>query len=83
MILEGEVGPETGWVRDFGEMKAVCAPVIEELDHSFLNDIPGLSNPTSENIAVWLWERLKPRLPELCAVEVSETSSTGCRYRGT
>lgn len=80
--LEGDVGTESGWVRDFGELKAVCRPVIDELDHAFLNDIPGLENPTSENLAVWIWNRLKPRLPELSMVEVSETPSTGCRYRG-
>lgn len=80
--LEGEVGKESGWVRDFGEMKRLCEPVIDELDHATLNDIPGLDNPTSENIAVWIWNRLKPVLPELSEVEVSETSATGCRYRG-
>jgi 6-pyruvoyltetrahydropterin/6-carboxytetrahydropterin synthase len=82
VMLEGEVGEESGWVRDFGNIKVLCGPVIEELDHSFLNDVPGLENPTSENIAVWIWDRLKPRLPELSMVEVSETSATGCRYRG-
>jgi len=80
--LEGRVADGTGWVRDFGEIKEVCRPVIDQLDHSFLNDIPGLENPTSENLAVWIWNRLKPRLPELSMVEVSETPSTGCRYRG-
>lgn len=82
ILLEGEVGKESGWVKDFGEIKRLCEPVIEELDHSTLNDIPGLGNPTSENIAVWIWNRLKPVIPELGMVEVSETSSTGCRYRG-
>lgn len=80
--LEGEVGKKTGWVRDFGEIKRLCEPVMDELDHSTLNDIPGLDNPTSENIAVWIWNRLRPVLPELSAVEVGETSATGCTYRG-
>ncbi len=80
--LEGEVGERTGWVRDFGEVKEICKPVLDLLDHSFLNDIPGLENPTSENIAIWVWNRLKPQLPELSMVEISETPSTGCRYRG-
>lgn len=80
--LEGMVGEESGWVKDFGEIKRLCEPVIDELDHTTLNDIPGLNNPTSENIAVWIWNRLKPVLPELSVVEVSETASTGCRYRG-
>jgi len=80
--LESGVGEETGWVRDFREMKKLCQPFIDELDHSYLNDIPGLDNPTSENIARWLWSRLNPVLPELSMIEIKETASTGCRYRG-
>ncbi len=80
--LEGKVDGETGWIRDFGEIAKICRPVIDELDHSLLNDVPGLENPTSENLAVWLWNRLKPGLPELSMVEVNETGSSGCRYRG-
>ena len=80
--LEACVGEESGWVRDFAEIKTLCTPVIDELDHRYLNDIPGLENPTSENIASWVWNRLKPVLPELSMVEIKETSSTGCRYLG-
>jgi 6-pyruvoyltetrahydropterin/6-carboxytetrahydropterin synthase len=80
--LEGEVNQLTGWVRDYGEIKDACAPVISLLDHSYLNDIPGLENPTSENIAVWLWNRIRPALPELSMIELRETPGTGCRYRG-
>lgn len=82
VYLEGPVGVDTGWVRDYGEVKSICAPVIDMLDHSFLNDITGLENPTSERIAMWLWERIKPRLPELTMIEIKETTSTGCRYSG-
>ncbi len=80
--LEAGVGKESGWVRDFGEIKKLCGPVIDELDHTFLNDVPGLENPTSENIARWVWKRLEPVLPELSMVEIKETESTGCVYRG-
>ena len=80
--LVAEVQRESGWVRDFGEIKRLCKPVIDELDHKYLNDIPGLSNPTSENIARWVWNRLKPVIPELSMVEIKETTSTGCRYYG-
>ncbi len=80
--LEARVRRESGWVRDFGEIKRLCIPVIDELDHKYLNDIPGLSNPTSENIARWVWNRLKPVIPELSMVEIKETTSTGCRYWG-
>lgn len=80
--IEGKVGNDTGWVKDYGEIKSVCAPVIDMLDHRYLNDIAGLENPTSERIAQWLWKRIKPSLPELTMLEVKETASTGCRYRG-
>ena len=80
--LDAGVGNKTGWVRDFGEIKKLCMPVIDELDHTNLNDIPGLENPTSENIARWIWNKLKSVLPELSMVEIKETSSTGCIYRG-
>lgn len=82
VYLEGEVDPGTGWVRDYGDIKGICAPIIDTLDHSFLNDIPDLGSPTSENLAVWLWKRIKPLLPELSMIEVGETPNTGCRYRG-
>ena len=80
--LRGGVGKETGWVRDFGEIKRLCMPVIDQLDHTYLNDIPGLENPTSENIAKWVWKKLKSVIPELSMVEIKETSMTGCRYKG-
>ena len=80
--IEGTVGDKTGWVRDYSEMKSICDPVIDLLDHQYLNDIEGLENPTSEIIAEWLWNRIKPKLTELTMIEVKETASTGCRYRG-
>jgi 6-pyruvoyltetrahydropterin/6-carboxytetrahydropterin synthase len=82
VYVSGPVGENTGWVMDYGEIKSICEPVIDQLDHSYLNDIPGLENPTSETIAVWLWNRIKQDIPELSMVEVKETASTGCRYTG-
>ena len=67
---------------DFAELKAAFKPVLEQLDHYYLNDIPGLDNPTSENIARWIWTRLKPNLPLLSKVEIRETCTSGCIYRG-
>src|SRR6266568_2706307 len=52
------------------------------LQHSYLNDLPGLENPTSENIAVWIWKKLKPKLPLLTEVVVAETCTARCVYRG-
>jgi len=54
IYLEGEVNPHTGWIRDFSEIKQIFKPVYERLDHNYLNDLPGLENPTSENLAVWI-----------------------------
>jgi 6-pyruvoyltetrahydropterin/6-carboxytetrahydropterin synthase len=56
--------------------------VIEQLDHRVLNDIKGLNNPTSENLAKWIWEKVKPQLSGLKKIIVSETCSTGCIYKG-
>jgi 6-pyruvoyltetrahydropterin/6-carboxytetrahydropterin synthase len=81
--LEGEVDPVAGWVRDFGDVKAAFRPLESMLDHRLLNDVPGLDNPTSEHLARWLWERLRPELPEMVAVRVSETAHSGVVYRGT
>ena len=78
--LRGEVDPETGWVQDFSEIKEVFQPVLKILDHSYLNEIEGLSNPTSENIARWIWEKLSPRLPQLDKVILYETRTAGAVY---
>lgn len=80
--VQGEPGPETGWIMDFGDIKAAFKPLYEQLDHHYLNDIPGLENPTSEVLAMWIWERLKPALPQLREITVHETCTSGCRYRG-
>ena len=80
--VAGEVDPEFGWVVDYAEIKAAFAPLFDALDHRYLNEVPGLENPTSEVLAVWVWERLAPRLPGLSAVEIAETCTSRCVYRG-
>jgi 6-pyruvoyltetrahydropterin/6-carboxytetrahydropterin synthase len=80
--VSGPVDPHAGWVLDFAELKAAFKPFHDQLDHHYLNDIPGLDNPTSENLARWIWKQLKPLLPLLCEVVVHETCTSGCRYRG-
>ena len=82
IYLEGEVNVNTGWIRDFSEIKQIFKPVYERLDHNYLNDLPGLENPTSENLAVWIWDELKPLLPELSRIRIHETCTSGCEYRG-
>lgn len=78
----GPVDPITGWVVDFADIKAACRPVLDLLDHAYLNEIEGLENPTSEEIARWLWRRLQPALPGLCRIVLRETCTAGCEYRG-
>ena len=80
--LTGPLDPHTGWIRDFSEIKAIFKPLYEQLDHNYLNDIPGLENPTSEVIAKWIWEQVKPLLPELSKVRIHETCTSGCEYSG-
>ncbi|MGW7751266.1 6-carboxytetrahydropterin synthase QueD [Streptomyces violaceusniger] len=80
--VEAPVDPETGWVMDFGDLKKAFKPLEARLDHYYLNDIEGLENPTSEVLARWIWERLKPTLPVLSALTVRETCTSGCTYRG-
>lgn len=80
--VTGAVGEDSGWVRDFGDIKSAFKPIEEQLDHYYLNEIPGLENPTSEVLAAWIWDRLAPGLPDLTAVAVRETCTSGCIYRG-
>ncbi len=82
ICLSGEVDPQTGWIMDFAELKQHFAPLYEQLDHHYLNDIPGLENPTSENIARWIWDKLINSLPLLSKVEIRETCTSGCIYDG-
>ena len=80
--VRGDVDPELGWVMDFAEIKAACRPLIDRLDHHYLNEIEGLQNPTSEVLARWIWTRLKPDLPALSRIIVRETCTSGCSYAG-
>ncbi len=80
--VRGPLGTESGWVMDFADVKAAFEPLHRRLDHNYLNEIEGLENPTSENLAIWIWNRLEPELPGLCAVAVAETCTSGCIYRG-
>jgi 6-pyruvoyltetrahydropterin/6-carboxytetrahydropterin synthase len=80
--VSGEVDENVGWVRDFADLKTAFGPLYEQLDHNYLNEIPGLENPTSEVLARWIWERLEPALPGLSCVVVKETCTSGAVYRG-
>jgi 6-pyruvoyltetrahydropterin/6-carboxytetrahydropterin synthase len=80
--VSGEVGKESGWVMDFAELRRIFQPVYDQLDHHYLNEIEGLENPTSENIARWVWQQLNPVLGGLRKIVVQETCTAGCVYRG-
>ena len=80
--VSGPVDERLGWVVDFAEIKQTCGPIIDRLDHEYLNEIEGLENPTSENIARWIWQNLKDELPILSRLEVAETCTSGCVYDG-
>lgn len=82
VFVEGPINPETGWVVDFAEIRGAVDPVVDELDHQYLNEIEGLSKPTAEVITRWVWDRVKPRLPGLCRLELYETAKCGCVYEG-
>lgn len=74
--LQGAVEEPQGWILDFADLELAFGPLLERLDHHLLNDVEGLPNPTAEKIAAWIWDRLKPRLNELCEVVVWETPTS-------
>lgn len=82
VVVEGVVPEARGYLVDFGEIKAAIAPLQARLDHYLLNEIEGLANPTSEVLAQWVYDRLKPQLPLLAAVRVHETCTSTAEYRG-
>ena len=82
LVVSGVVPPELGYLIDYSVIVAAADPVIEELDHRVLNEIEGLSNPTAELLARWVYERVKPKLPLLTAVRVQETCTSAAEYAG-
>ncbi len=79
--VSGDVDPVSGMVIDFAEIKAAFAPLDDQLDHRYLNEVDGLDNPTAENLARWIWIRLAAALP-LTQVIVRETCTSGVAYTG-
>ncbi len=80
--VSGEAGAESGWIMDFADLSDAFQPLHAQLDHNYLNEIEGLENPTSENLARWTWRRMKPALPLLSKIVVRETCTSGCIYTG-
>ncbi len=81
VAVRGEPDPVTGWLLDFGSLRDQVRPVLDLVDHNLLNAVRGLENPTSENLAAWIWKRLAG-IPGLCRVSVMETGQTRCDYEG-
>ena len=79
--IKGSVDPSKGWVIDFADIDKAFQPILDQLDHKYLNEIEGLNNPTSENIARWIWERLQMKPPQLSKIIVQESPDSGCVYR--
>jgi len=82
VVVRGSIHPTLGWVIDFADLKRAVDPLIARLDHYLLNEIEGLENPTSELLAKWIWERLRPDVPGLYCITIEETCTTRCRYFG-
>ncbi len=82
VFFEGERVPHLNWVIDFAEIKSVVQPVVNDLDHKLINEIEGLENPTCEAIAIWIWDKVKMKIPQLSKVELYETPTSGVVYEG-
>ncbi len=82
VYVEGKPDENLGWVMDFSDLKSVVAPIVAVLDHKVINDIKGLENPTCEHIAIWIWDKVKEKLPNLSKVELYETPTSGAVYEG-
>ena len=77
-----ELGNFSHPLVDYAVIREAWNELRPQLDHRVLNDVQGLENPTSENLARWIWDRLQPTLTGLSRVVVRESSATGCVYRG-
>lgn len=82
IFVSGKIEEKTGWVMDFADIKQAFQPLFERLDHHYLNEIEGLENPTSENLARWIWQKIIVSLPQLSKIVVRETCTSGCVFRG-
>ena len=78
----GKVDSKTGLFYDHGKIAEAVRPIVDQLDHSCLNDTPGLENPTLEIMARWFWTKLSPQLPGLSEITLHETPRASCTYRG-
>lgn len=80
--IEGVVDEKIGWIYDHKLISNAMTPLLEILDHSYLNDIEGLESPTIEIMAGWFWKKLAPQLPGLVEIVIFETPTARCSFRG-
>lgn len=80
LTLQGPLDKKLGWLIDYNEIEAKVRPILMMIDHCLLNEVPGLNNPTSELIALWLFEKCQLALPQLTRVTICETTDTECSY---
>ena len=69
-------------LADFGDISQVVKPFVDlHLDHHYLNETTGLENPTSEELAKWIFQQLRQFFStNLKAIEIDETCTSSCRY---
>lgn len=82
ICIAGQPDVEKGWIMDYTDLKNIVKPYIDQLDHQVLNKVTGLENPTSENLCLWLWNKIKPEIPDLYRIELNETPDSGVIYEG-
>ncbi|EFI52732.1 6-carboxytetrahydropterin synthase [Afipia sp. 1NLS2] len=80
--MKRRVDTRTGFVVDFLDIEQAFSPLLKTLGHHQPNDAGGLKNPTTENIAIWIWDRASPKLPQLFTVKVYETPDCWAEYDG-
>ena len=80
--VRGPVDEATGLFYDHAVISDAMSPIVAQIDHTYLNDIPGLENPTIENISRWIWDKLVHHLPGLYEIILHETSGARSTYRG-
>lgn len=83
--MAGPPDPTFGWPVNLYEVEQHVEVLRKRLDHKYLNDIEGLSAPSLENVAKWIWTELHDKVERLSHVAVSrgaDGQAEGCIYRG-
>lgn len=80
LTFHGPIKQPQGWLIDYNDIQQKVNPIIKQIDHKLLNNISGLENPTTENLCIWLFEKIQKLLPEITRVTIKETPATECSY---